>query len=372
MNNKVYWLGLNKVKGIGPVRFKALLDYFGDVQSAWEAPPEMLKASGLNDKVIQNMLHVRASVDLNALLEKLEAQNVQVITIEDDKYPRRLKDIAQPPPLLYMRGELTIQDEWAVAIVGTRKVTPYGEQVAEDVARFLANNKVTVVSGLARGVDSIAHAAALKAGGRTIGILGSGVDQIYPRENQGLATEIMENGAIISNYPMGTKPEAGNFPPRNRIIAGISIAVVIVEAGKKSGALITANYANEQGRDVYAVPGKIFSTQSMGPNQLIKDGAHPLLKPEDLIDALDLVMVTEKQSARQVLPADATEAALYSVLGFEPLHIDDIGREAKMPIEKVSATLALMELKGMVRQVGGMHYVSIREATAEYQTNGEQ
>ena len=371
MNKKLFWLGLNRVNGIGPVRFQALLNYFGDAQSAWEAPPEFLKASGLSEKIIQNMIQVRASVDLVALWDKLEAENIQVITLEDDKYPRRLKDIAQPPPLLFLRGEITVQDEWAVAIVGTRKVTPYGQDVAEEVARFLANNKVTVVSGLARGVDSIAHTAALKAGGRTIGVLGSGVDEIYPPENRGLANQIIETGSIISNYPLGTKPEAGNFPPRNRIIAGISIAVVIVEAGKKSGALITANFANEQGRDVYAVPGKIHSSQSMGPNQLIKDGAHPLLRPEDLIDALDLVMVTEKQTARQVLPADATEAALYSVLGFEPLHIDDIGRQAEMPIEKVSATLALMELKGMVRQVGGMHYVSIREANGEYQTNGE-
>lgn len=371
MNKKIFWLGLNLVNGIGPVRFQALLDYFGDVQTIWEASPSALRSAGLNQKVIDSMTQVRASIDLFALWDKLQAQNIQVITLEDENYPRRLKDIAQPPPLLYIRGDITVQDEWAVAIVGTRKVTPYGQQVAEEIGGFLAHNRVTVVSGLAHGVDSFAHQAALKAGGRTIAVLGSGVDRIYPSENRGLANEIVANGAVISNYPLGTRPERGNFPPRNRIISGLSIAVVIVEAGKKSGALITANFANEQGRDVFAVPGKIYSSQSVGPNQLIKDGAHPLLSPEDLIEALDLVMVTEKQTARQILPGDATEATLYGVIGFEPMHIDDISRQADLPIVKVSATLALMELKGMVRQVGGMQYVSIRESVAKYDTNIE-
>jgi DNA processing protein len=304
-------------------------------------------------------------------MEELEAQDVTLLTWLDEGYPRRLKEIDQPPPVLYVRGELTTKDEWAVAIVGTRKFTHYGQQAAEEVAAFLARNGVTVVSGLARGVDSIAHQAALDAGGRTMAVLGCGVDQIYPPENRKLAEAMMENGAILSDYPIGTPPEGVNFPPRNRIISGLSIASVIVEAGDKSGALITAQFALEQGRDVFAVPGSIFSPASKGPNRLIREGAHPLLSPEDLMQALDLAMITEHQTARKVLPADATEAALFAAIGYEPVHIDEIGRQTNLPIEKVSATLALMELKGMVRQVGGMQYVAVREAQARYEVDSE-
>jgi DNA processing protein len=238
--------------------------------------------------------------------------------------------------------------------------------VTEDVASFLARNGVTVVSGMALGVDSIAHRAAVDAGGRTIAVLGSGVDTLYPPENRGLAKEIIGRGAVISDYPLGTPPEAGNFPPRNRIISGLSIAVVVVEAGVRSGALITANFAADQGREVFAVPGKIYAPQSKGPNRLIRQGAHPLLSPEDLLEALNLTMVTEHQAARVVLPEDATEAALYNVLNFEPMHVDEVGMRAGLPIEKVTAALALMELKGMVRQVGSMQYVAVREQAAHY------
>jgi DNA processing protein len=228
-----------------------------------------------------------------------------------------------------------------------------------------------VVSGLARGIDSIAHQAALNAGGRSIGVLGNGVDQIYPPENKGLAAQMMANGAVISDYPLGTPPERFNFPPRNRIIAGLCIATVIVEAGRRSGALITAEFAVNLGREVFAVPGKINAPQSKGTNHLIREGAHPLLSPEDLMTALDLTMVTEHQVARTVLPADATEAALFQVLGHEPKHVDEIGLEVSLPIEQVSSTLALMELKGLVRQVGGMQYVAVREAQAIYRTDNE-
>jgi DNA processing protein len=259
-----------------------------------------------------------------------------------------------------------------VAVVGTRKVTHYGRQAAEEIAAFLAQNGVTVISGLARGVDSIAHRAALDAGGRTIAVLGSGVDQIYPAENRGLAAEMTSRGAVLSDYALGTPPEAGNFPPRNRIIAGLSIAVVVVEAGERSGARITANFAVEQGREVFAVPGNIFSPQSKGTNQLIRDGAHPLLAPEDLLEVLNLSMVTEHQKARIVLPANAIEAAIFEVLGHEPVHVDQIGQQAKLPIEQISATLTLMELKGMVRQVGGMRYVVVREAQAAYNIEDEK
>lgn len=368
---KVFWIGLNMVNGIGSVRFQGLLDKFGSAQKAWEAAPSELKEAGLSSKVVKNLLELRASIDLQTIGDKAGKVGARILTWNDDAYPRRLKNIDQPPPILYVRGEILPKDEWAVAVVGTRKFTPYGQQVAEEIAEFLARNGVTVISGLARGIDAIAHQSALNAGGRSIAVLGSGVDNIYPPENRGLAKELIENGAVVSDYGMGTNPEGINFPPRNRIISGLSLAVVVVEAGKKSGALITAEFGVNQGREVFGVPGSIFAPQSQGPNRLIKNGANPLLSPEDLFDALDLHMLDQKQAAQMVLPTDATEAALYSVLDHDPKHIDEIGFKTGLPIEKVSATLALMELKGMVRQVGSMQFVSIRELHSDYHIDQE-
>jgi DNA processing protein len=366
VDERIFWVGLNLVKGIGAARFETLMAHFGSPRAAWEAPAQQLNTIGLPAPVLEALLEVRRTVDLEQIWDQIQARGITLITLEDEGYPARLRKIDQPPPVLYALGELTQQDEWAVAIVGTRRTTHYGRQVAEEAAAFLAQNGVTVVSGLARGVDSIAHRAALDAGGRTIAVLGSGVDQIYPAENRGLAAEMLQHGAVISDYALGTPPEAGNFPPRNRIIAGMSIAVVVVEAGERSGASITASFALEQGREVFAVPGSIYSPQSKGTNRLIRDGAHPLLAPEDLLEVLNLSMVTEHQKARVVLPANAVEAAIFEALGHEPVHVDQIGQQAKLPIEQISATLTLMELKGMVRQVGGMRYVAVREAQAAY------
>jgi DNA processing protein len=300
---------------------------------------------------------------------KIEAQGIKILTWADEEYPNRLREIDQPPPILYIRGEYLQDDLFAVAIVGTRKVTAYGRQVTEEIASFLASNGISVISGLARGVDAIAHQAALKAGGRTIAVLGSGVDKIYPPEHRGLAEQIMERGAIISDYAVGTPPDASNFPPRNRIISGLSLAVVVIEAAETSGALITAEFAAEQGREIFAVPGSILAPQSKGTNRLIQNGALPLLTPDDLMQALDLTRIGEHKSARKILPADETEAKVLSVLSTEPLHVDEIRNQAGLPIEKISATLALMELKGMVRQVGGMNYVAMREDVGEYKVN---
>jgi DNA processing protein len=362
-------VALNLVSGIGAVRFKALVDHFGDPRTVWEAPAPALQAVGLPANVLEELLEIRRSVQLDLIWERIQSQGITLLTWEDEDYPRRLKQIEKPPPVLYLRGSLTAADEWAVAVVGTRKVTSYGQQVAEMVGGFLARNGVTVVSGLALGVDSIAHRAALDAGGRTIAVLGSGVDKIYPAQNRKLAAEITGRGAVISDYALGTPPERGNFPARNRIISGLSLATVVVEAGERSGALITAGFAVDQGREVFSVPGKIFAPQSKGTNELIRKGAHPLLAPEDLLEALNLSLITEQQTARVVLPADATEAAIFNVLSYEPMHIDEIGQQAALPIDKVSATLALMELKGMVRKMGQMQYVAAREAQASYQVS---
>jgi len=363
----MYWVGFNMVKGIGSVRFKMLLDAFGNAEAAWNASPEALLEAGLSRKIVGSFQHFRTDVSLEQVLERLDALNVQVITWEDEGYPHLLKEIDQPPPVLYVCGSLVTEDEWAVAIVGTRKVTAYGRQVAEDVASTLARNGVTIVSGMARGVDSIAHQAALNAGGRTLAVLGSGVDRVYPPENRKLAAQIMEQGALVSDYALGTPPDGINFPPRNRIISGLSMAVIVVEAGETSGALITASFAAEQGRDVFAVPGNINAPQSKGTNRLIRDGAQPLLSPQDVLETLNLTMVTEHQAVRVALPTDPVESKLYKLLSHEPKHVDEIRLQANMPIETVSATLVMMELKGMVRQVGGMSYVAVREDPESYQ-----
>ncbi|MBN2044063.1 MAG: DNA-processing protein DprA [Anaerolineales bacterium] len=370
--DRLYTIALNLIPGVGAVRFAALVDYFGSPLAAWEASPTALRDLNFPKKVYDAFLQVRAELDLVSFFADTEQKGIAILTATDEAYPHRLKSIDNPPPVIYMLGKVVPQDEWAVAIVGTRKFTHYGREVAEEMAAFLARNGVTVVSGLARGVDSIAHRAALDAGGRTIAVLGSGVDIIYPPENRTIADEIISQGAVISDYPPGTPPDGINFPPRNRIISGLSLAAVVVEAGERSGASITANYALEQGREVFAVPGNIYSPQSKGTNRLIRDGAHPLLSPEDLLDALNLTMVTEQQTARMVLPGNALEAAIFEVLGQEPVHVDQIGIQAGLPIEQISSTLALMELKGMVRQVGGMRYIAVREAKAAYYVDTEK
>jgi DNA processing protein len=366
MDDKKYWIGFNLIKGIGAVRMQALIQYFGDLEVAWKAAPAELAEAGLGKTLIERVVQARGGVNLEKLWEKIQKQGIKILTWQDESYPQRLKEIDQPPPVLYIRGEYLPDDIFAVAIVGTRRVTPYGRQITEELSAFLAANGITVISGLARGVDAIAHQSTLKAGGRSIGVLGSGVDKIYPPEHRGLAEQMIERGAIISDYAPGTPPDASNFPPRNRIISGLSLAVVVIEAGETSGALITAEFAAEQGREIFAVPGSILAPQSKGTNKLIQHGALPLLSVNDLMQALDLTRVGEHKAARKVIPADQTEARLMNVLDVEPLHVDEIRNQTELPIEKVSAALALMELKGMVRQVGGMNYVAVREVQSDY------
>jgi len=364
--DKRYWVGFNLVKGIGAVRFQALQNHFGDLSLAWQAPLDALQAAGLGPKLAERVLQIRASLDLERYMSKLGAQGIHILTWDDELYPRRLKEIDQPPPVLYMRGGLKPEDFWSVAVVGTRRISAYGRQVTDELAMFLANNGVTVISGLARGVDAVAHQSALKAGGRTIAVLGCGVDRIYPPENTQIAEKIMASGAILSDYAPGTPPDASNFPPRNRIISGLSMATVVVEAGQTSGSLITAQFAADQGREVFAVPGNILAPQSKGTNRLIADGAHPMLSVQDLLDILDLRLVTEQREVHKILPSNETEEKLLRVLSHEPLHMDDIRNQTGLPIERVSATLVMMELKGLVKQVGGMNYVAVRDDQAEY------
>jgi DNA processing protein len=367
LEEKRYWVGFNLVKGIGAARMRLLLDAFGDARSAWQAPVEQLLAAGLGPKLVETFVKLRANVSLDAVWERIVAQGIQVFTWQDEAYPARLAEIPQPPPVIYARGSLLSEDAWAVAVVGTRRVTSYGRQVAEEIATSLARSGITVVSGLARGVDAVAHLAALQAGGRSLAVLGCGVDRIYPPENRRLAEQLIEHGALISDYAPGTAPDSANFPPRNRIISGLVKAVIVVEAGKTSGALITAAFAAEQGREVFAVPGSIYAPQSVGTNLLLQQGARPYLNCQDVLAVLNLAQVTEQRSLRASIPVDPVEARLYAALSLEPLHIDEIRRQADLPIEKVSAALVMMELKGLVRQVGGMQYIAVREASEPYE-----
>lgn len=366
MNPKAYWVGFNYVKGIGSVRLNRLLQAFGgDLRAAWEAPYEKLIAVRLHPRLVENVLRVRSQIDLERIWENIERKGIQVITWEEEAYPSLLRQIDQPPPVLYIKGEYLPEDELAVAVVGTRRVSAYGKQVAEELAAFLARNQVTVVSGLARGTDAVAHQSALREGGRTLAILGCGVDLIYPPEHVKLAEEITANGALISDYPPGTPPESSNFPPRNRIISGLSLATIVIEAGETSGALITASFAADQGREVLAVPGNIHSPNSKGVNRLIQSGARPLLNPADVLEALNIQQINTRRIARKVLPSDETEAKLLQVMGNDNLTADEISFLSGLPIDKVSACLIMMELKGLVKNNGGTNYRAIREE-AEY------
>jgi len=366
MDDKKYWIGFNFVKGIGSVRLSALLDYFGDLSIAWNAPVEALVSAGLSQKIALNLKKVRSSIDLDRIITQIMEQQITISTWNEPEYPRLLKEIDQSPPVLYVRGKLSPEDEWAVSIVGSRKVTSYGRQVTEELASTLAMNGITVVSGMARGIDGIAHRAAINEGGRTIAVLGSGVDRIYPPEHRKLAEDIIQNGAIVSDYPPNTPPDSVNFPPRNRIISGLSKAVVVVEAGIESGALITATYAAEQGRDVLAVPGGIYSPQSKGTNNLIQQGARPYLDVSDILEILNISQLESKKTVQTSFPTDRVELQIIKSISSEAAHIDEIQRITDLPIEQVSSTLTMLELKGWVRQTGNMMYISVREEIAKY------
>jgi DNA processing protein len=366
MDQKASWVGFNLVKGIGAVRLQALIQYFGNLEIAWQASETELLSAGLSQRIIDVFVDTRHKIDPIEAYEDILKKEIKILTWEDLDYPDKLMNIDQPPPVIYIRGSIKPEDRWAVAIVGTRRVTSYGRQVTEQVSTYLARNGLTVVSGLARGVDGVAHQTTLANNGRTIAVLGSGIDQIYPPEHRQLAEKIIENGAVISDYHPGTPPDAGNFPPRNRIISGLSMATVVVEAGETSGALITATFAAEQGREVFAVPGPIYAPQSKGTNRLIREGAQPLLDPVDIMESLNLRKVDHYKQASLLLPGDELETKLMEILNLEPVYIDEIQTKAGFPVEKVSAALTMMELKGMVKQVGGMTFMAIRDERESY------
>ncbi len=371
-NNLPYWIGFSKVPGIGPARLQTLLDYYGQIDLAWQANPGELRAIGLDKRSVENLVRVRNSLDLEAELTRLEKLKVTLLTWDSPAYPELLKSIADPPATLYIRGNLLPQDDWSVAVVGTRKATAYGKECASMLVSGLVDNGITVISGLAYGIDTQAHQTAVNAKSRTLAVLGCGVDIIYPAVNRKLGEAIIENGALISEYPLGTNPESGNFPRRNRIISGLSLGVLFVEGSLKSGARITTDYALEQGREVLAVPGSILRKSGSGPNFLIQNGAKLVMSVKDILEELNLTMVVQQAEARAVIPDNETEATLLTKLSFEPVHIDILGELTGLAASEVSGTLTLMELKGLVKQVGGMNYVITREANISYNVDSEK
>ncbi|MEE8471467.1 MAG: DNA-processing protein DprA [Dehalococcoidia bacterium] len=360
MTDLQYWVGFNHIPGIGRARFSQLEGYFSNLERAWQAGPSDLRAAGLDARTVNSIIASRSKISLDAEMERLERHQVKALTRNDPAFPAKLKEIYDVPPLLYIRGTLAPEDEWAVAVVGTRRATTYGRQTTERLVADLVHNRITIVSGLARGIDSIAHRTALEAGGRTIAIFACGLDLVYPAENTQLAQSIMEKGALISEYPLGTRPKAENFPRRNRILAGLSLGVLVIEADENSGALITANHALEQNREVFAVPGSILSPTSRGTNRLIQDGAKLARNAQDILEELNLTMIPRQMEMRELIPANETEELLLGYLSHEPTHIDEVCRHSHLPIATVSSTLAMMELKGMVRQLGGMNYTLAR------------
>jgi DNA processing protein len=355
---RAYWVAFNHIRGIGSVRVRKLRKAFGSLGSAWEASRRRFLEAGLDERATEAIIRGRPAIDPPALLDRCAKLGLLVWIWEDPDYPPRLKELPSPPPVLYGRGTLVEADGLAAAVVGTRRSTAYGREAARRFAQALAAGGITVVSGMARGIDGEAHAAALEGGGRTIAVLGCGADVVYPPEHGRLARRIAESGAILSDYPPGTPPDAANFPPRNRIIAGLAFATLVVEAGEESGALLTACYAADYGRDVFAVPGSIFHPASKGCNRLIGDGAQPALSPEDVLAALDVQRTAPALQMRMAAPENPVEERILDELGPEPLHIDRLRERIGLPVETVSGALAVMELKGMVRTVGGMQYVA--------------
>jgi DNA processing protein len=354
-----FWVAFSRIPAIGRARIERLETAFGSLRDAWTASAADLKEAGLDAKALGSVLAHRPSIDPDAEMDRLERGGISPLTWHDPRYPARLRESYDKPPVLYLRGTLVVADDWSVAVVGTRRATPYGRQAAEGIVEGLVHNGVTVVSGLARGIDAVAHQSALRAGGRTIAVLPCPVNEVYPAGHGRLAEQVLEQGALLSDYPLDARMQRESFWRRNRIVASMTLGTVVVEAGEKSGALLTARLALDENREVFAVPGSIFAPMSKGPNGLIQQGAKLVRSADDILSELDLMRVPQQLEMRQTLPVDATETALLSLLSTEPLHVDDITRDAHLPVATVSGALAMLELKGMIRQVGGMQYVRV-------------
>lgn len=362
-----YWLTLRRA-GLGTTNFALLLRHFPSMDEAWHAPAGELAQSGIDGQYVRAIEAGRIKFDPDAELALLEREGARALTWLSDGYPEVLREITQSPPVIFVRGTQGPEFEQAVAVVGTRHVTPYGRQACEHFCETLADAGVAIISGLARGVDAIAHRVAIERGATTVAVVAGGIDKIYPRENAGLAERIAAQGCIVSEYPVGIPARRDYFPRRNRILAGLAKATLVVEAGEGSGALHTANWAFEQQRDVFAIPGSVFSRQSWGTNQLIREHTAKLVAtPNQLLEELNLVSAGAQpqpmpvaapivSEARKTLVVGDDEEPLLRLLGEAPVHIDELARASGLSIAEVSSTLQIMELTGAVRQHGPMMY----------------
>jgi len=358
--NEKYWVWLSSLNKITPRRRYQLIKYFTGPEILWTASKEDLtKIPFITREIIEHLTdkEQRAAADGN--LERLKSLGIDIVTIDDELYPDYLKHIYDPPVVLYIKGRL-VKDENVIAVVGSRNASGYGLGMAERLSYELAERGITVISGMARGIDTSAHNGALKADGRTIAVLGCGLDIIYPEENRGLMKEITDKGAVISEYLPGTPPAPFNFPARNRIISGTSLGVVVVEANNRSGSLITAHFALDQGREVFAVPGNVGSLNSIGTNKLIKDGAKMVTGIDDILEELKIYKNAKNNNYSVpgntgwiVDTLDSEEKKILECLFLESMHMDLIVRKTGLCIQNVNSMLVMMELKGMVEQMPG-------------------
>jgi len=354
-----YLHALNKIQGVGPQKMKMLLNFFPDTKKAWDADFDSLVVSGIGSKLAEKIIFERNSINPEEEWLVLEKENIEIVSLNDENYPRLLKEIPHPPYIIYTKGKLDQNSAPMVSVVGSRKYASYGQQVAHGFARDLAKSGIIVVSGMALGVDSFAHRGALDAKGYTVAVLGNSLDDesIYPRNNFNLSREILNNGALISEYPPVMQAGKLTFPARNRIIAGMSIGTIVVEAGEKSGALLTAQMALDYGREVFSVPGSIFSPQSAGTNELIKKGARLVTSVNDILEELE-IFITKKNKPPVSKNTDTKEEKIIlEALTHEPLHIDNIRKISKLDMATVSSTLSIMEIKGWVKNIGGQNYI---------------
>ncbi len=350
---------LNLTGNIGCVRLKALLDKFKTPEGILKADINALKSvKGIGTQAAESIKEARADSCIRKELELINDFNVKVITLFDNEYPESLKTIYDPPVIIYVKGDLTEQDNLSIAVVGSRVCTYYGLDITKRIVSGLISDGVTIVSGLARGIDTAAHKAAIDNRGRTIAVLGNGLSLIYPSENKPLAEEIIKNGALLSEFPMQAQPSKQNFPRRNRIVSGLSKGVLVVEAGNRSGALITANLALEQGRDVFAVPGMAGRFSSIGTNSLIKQGAKLVEGAGEILE--ELSTPPKNNEAKEDKPfflKEPGEKRIYDMLSDDPCDIDIIMQNMDMEIRKAKAILLNMELKGVIKQLPGKLYV---------------
>ncbi len=344
----------------GPARIKLLLSYFKSARRVWAASAKSFKKIGLGEKRTSEFLQYRENFDPKEYFNRLKKLKIGVVTFKDKNYPENLKDLSDAPMVLYFKGNIKSAQGAAIAVVGSRKMTSYGREVTEKFAGELASFGITIVSGLARGIDTSAHKSALAVGGKTVAVLGCGLDSVYPPENFKLADEIVKKGgALISEYPLGHPALPINFASRNRIISGLSRAVLVIEGAEKSGTLLTASAAADQGRTVFAIPGQITSPLSAAPLFLIKNGAKTATRVGDILEEIDLQIKVDREEVEKIMPTTAQEEEILSYLTNEPLHLDELARISTLDISDISARLTVMELKGMVKNMGGGVYKKV-------------